>query len=295
MRAAGIMFSVSLVALSAGLALLAPNAARAERSDDEPMFQRLGMHYLSLVKHAAEPFETGFHAGGFFDYTNRLYWRDFKLTDKDLNFQAGGFVQFAGFRLEGHGSWSDPFASTKNGVNTDLAHPAYWDINLNYLLQVERSMMVIGVRRNNFSTLPDRANTEFPLFLDEVYLKIIAVPEPLQQEVNFMYTVGLHQRFSGGRDGLLVDVGFQTISTNAWVLGDVLSLSGKLTYNHRFLQPYGRFSTYQFAIKLLKDVSNVSDPGRGPIWLELIAIWNGAISSRYKDDATITVGLWAVF
>ena len=284
-------FSATLFCLVAYLAIaaLAPATASAEREDDEPMFHRLGKGYLDTISPNRQPhFETNVHAGAFFGYTNRLFWREFDISDSDLNFHGGGFVQFEGVRLEGYGYWSD------NLDPLDFEHPSYWEVNLNYLLRIDQNMVVFGVRRNGLADAPDP--NIFPAHVDEAYIKLIAVPSELQGEgsVNLTYTVAIHQRIDGD-DGTLVDLGFQTLSTNAWVIGDVLGLSGKITFNHKFLQPYGRFTSYMFTAKTLKDISNIDDPGRGPLWLELSINWHGAISSKRKNEATFYISLWAVF
>ncbi|MGE3854877.1 MAG: hypothetical protein AB7K09_24305, partial [Planctomycetota bacterium] len=217
------------------LASLAPAPASAEREDDEPMFQRLAKGYLDNINpnRNNRHFEEGIHAGAFLGWVNRQYWREFFISDADLNFHLGGYVQAEGIRIEGYGVWSDAFDPL------NFSKPSYWEANINYMLRVDANMVVFGVRRNSFADTDPSLG--FPQFVDEAYIKLIAVPSELQGEgsVNLMYTVAIHQQFTHG-EGTMVELGFQTLSTNAWVIGDVLGLSGKIVFNHKFLVPWGR-------------------------------------------------------
>ena len=159
------------------LSTLLCNFAYAEMHDEEPMFHRTAMWYLSEVKQRKDIWEEGFHFGGFMGYQNQLYWRDWFVSDDELNLHLGAFVQFKGFRIEGYGNFSDPFDQKEY----DIAPPVYWDANLSYNFMIENAQMLLGVRRNNFSGLKNHDNElGLPNYLDEVFLKIMAYPDKIQ-------------------------------------------------------------------------------------------------------------------
>ncbi len=294
---------VGTVAAALLLAGFAPQEAAAERDDDNPAFHRLALDYLSLISER-EPFESGAHLGGGLAYKNRVYWRDFTLSQMDFNLSAMGFIQFEGFRLEAMATYGRAFNQT------NFAEPTYWEVSLNYLFRLDYALLYVGARRHGFDgfsldllgndpiVYDERYDDGVPDEIYEAFVKLMIATGPIQGQgaVNIMYTVGIYQRFSEEVfDGTMVDFGFTTLSTNAWVLGDVLSLSGYVRWNQEYLQPWGRFSTYGFTAKVIKDVSSLEAPGRGPFYIELWATWKGALSERYDDDLIIQVGFWAVW
>ena len=277
--------------------------AAAERENDSPAFTRLAIDYMRLLQQRRS-FERDFHGGAFAGWTNRIHWRGFDLTpatpdnpggeEQEINLQAGGFLQFEGLRVDAMASWADPFETT------DFETPLYWEAAASYMFRIDQSLLKVGVRRNGLQALPTTDRIEWPTFVDEVFVNLLAATAPIQGAgaVNIYYTLDVIQRldFEGDSEGTLIDVGFQTISTNSWVLGDVISLQGKISWNQEYLQPYGRFSTYLFSIKLLKDLSNWDAPGRGPIWFEFFASWSGSLNQRYyRDQLLLTAALWVIF
>ena len=285
------------ILLSMIIILLMSDFAFADEHDEEPMFHRNAMWYLSNIRVRKDYWEDGFHAGAQVGWSDKLYWRDWFMAANELNLKLGGFLQFKGLRFEGYANWTDPFDKY------DLETPIYWDLNLSYLFIIENAQLLVGLRRNNFQGFREH-DTEYglPNFLDEFFVKVMSYPEKIQKSQegsNLIYFASVHQRIYGDNgnlepdlqhdDGTLVDLGIQTISQNAWNFADVISFTGAITWNQRFLKPYGRFGSYRFSLRFLKDVSDVTNPGYGPLWFQLNVLWIDMFEDGQKQDIVFTI------
>ena len=291
------MKKIVLMILPLIFVMVMSDVAFAEEHDEEPMFHRSAMWYFSTIRVRKDYWEDSFHAGAIAGWTNKLYWRDWFMADNELNLKLGGFIQFKGFRFEGYGNWTDPFDKY------DMETPIYWDLNASYLFIIENAQLLIGLRRNNFQGLVNH-DTEYglPNFLDEIFIKVMSYPKKIQksqQGSNISYFACVHQRIYGNNgnldssinhdDGTLVDIGIQTISQNAWQFADVISFTGAITWNQRFLSPYGRFGSYRFGLRFLKDVSDVTNPGYGPMFFQLNVLWLDSFEEGKDQEFIISI------